>query len=314
MVEKVKVYKNISEVNFVKNAVLTTGTFDGVHLGHQKIINRLNEVANSFDGQSVVLTFYPHPRMVLYADDNDIKLLSTLEEKISLLEKAGVKHLIIHPFDKKFARLSSLEFVRDILVNKLHTKKLVIGYNHQFGRNREGTYEHLKEFGPLYGFGVEEIPAKDVENINVSSTKIREALKAGDVKTAANYLGRLYSVSGKVVEGNKLGRSIGFPTANILVGDENKLLPENGVYAVRVFVNNNWHKGMMNIGYRPTVQIAEKKLEVHLFNFNQSIYNNELNIEFVEKLREEKDFGSLEKLKEQLEKDALTAQKLTEEL
>ncbi|GIK69731.1 MAG: bifunctional riboflavin kinase/FAD synthetase [Bacteroidetes bacterium] len=310
MVEKVKVYRNISEVGFIENAVVTTGTFDGVHLGHQKIIHRLNEVAESVSGQSVVFTFFPHPRMVLYPDDYSLQLLSTLEEKIGLLEKAGVQHLIIHPFDRAFSKLSSIEFVRDVLVNKLRVKKLVIGYNHQFGRNREGTYKHLKEFSPVYGFEVEEIPAKDVDNVNISSTKIREALNKGEVKVASAFLGRPYELSGVVVEGNKLGRTMGFPTANIFVNDKHKMIPADGVYAVRVLLENEQYKGMLNIGFGPTVQFSEKKIEVHLFNFSGDIYNKKVKVEFIEKLRDEKNFGSVEKLKEQLIKDAEIAQKI----
>lgn len=303
-------YRNISEVGFIENAVVTTGTFDGVHLGHQKIIHRLNKVAESISGQSVVFTFFPHPRMVLYPDDYSLQLLCSLEEKIDLLEKAGVQHLIIHPFDKAFSKLSSIEFVRDILVNKLRVKKLVIGYNHQFGRNREGSYEHLKEFGPVYGFEVEEISAEDIADVKISSTKIREALNKGDVKTASAFLGRPYELSGIVVEGNKLGRTLGFPTANIFVNDKHKLIPADGVYAVRVHSENAKHKGMLNIGFSPTIQFSGKKIEVHLFNFSGDIYNKKIKVEFREKLRDEKNFGSIEKLKEQLKKDAEIAQKI----
>ena len=250
-----KVYSSIDEFKHVKNAVVTTGTFDGVHLGHQKIISRLNDVAKAEQGETVLLTFFPHPRMVLFPDDNELKLLSTQSEKIELLEKFGVEHLIIHPFSKDFSRLTSIEFVRNILVNQLGTRKLVIGYNHHFGRNREGSFEHLKEFGPVYGFDVEEIPAKDIDNIEVSSTKIRNALLAGNIPVATSYLGHHYSLSGKVVQGKMNGRTIGFPTANIHVEDSYKLIPKDGVYAVQVIAEGMQYKGMMNIGNLSLIHI-----------------------------------------------------------
>ena len=249
-----KVYTQIEDFRNIKNPVVTTGTFDGVHLGHQKIISRLIDVAKEEQGETVLLTFYPHPRMVLFPDDNELKLLNTQQEKIRLLEKYGIDHLIIHPFTKEFSRLTSVEFVRNILVNSIHTKRLVIGYNHHFGRNREGSFEHLKEFGPVYGFDVEEIPAKDIDHIEISSTKIRQALQAGEVEVAATYLGHTYSVSGKVVQGKQLGRTIGYPTANILMEDKYKLIPADGVYAVKVELNGVMYQGMLNVGNNPTIE------------------------------------------------------------
>ena len=302
-----KVYTSIDQFEKLDNAIVTTGTFDGVHIGHQKIISRLKEIAKLDNGETVLLTFFPHPRVVLFPDNDDLKMLSSEEEKISLLEYYGIDHLIIHPFTKEFSRLGSVEFVRNILVNKIGTKKLVIGYNHHFGRNREGTFEHLKEFGHIYGFNVEEIPAQDIDNVNVSSTKIRNAILAGDIKTASLYLGHLYSLSGIVIEGNKLGRKIGFPTANLFVEHSYKMIPLNGVYAVDVSVSGRKFSGMLNIGNRPTVGITEKTIEVNIFDFDEDIYDQKINVYFKERIRDEVKFPDLNALKDQLTKDKITA-------
>ena len=302
-----KIYNSIEEFGKVKNAVVTTGTFDGVHPGHQKIISRLHEVANEINGETVLLTFYPHPRMVLFPEDNELKLLNTQKEKIALLEKYGVHHLIIHPFTKEFSRLTSVEFVRNILVNKIKTKKLAIGYNHHFGRNREGSFEHLKEFGHLYNFEVEEISAKDIDHIEVSSTKVRHALQTGDIQTADVYLGYNYSLSGMVVEGKKIGRTIGYPTANIQVEDIYKLIPEDGVYAVRVKHQNNTFGGMLNIGNNPTVAGKGRSIEVNIFDFEKEIYNEEITVEFISRLRNEEKFNGLDELKKQLAEDKINS-------
>jgi riboflavin kinase/FMN adenylyltransferase len=299
----VKVYNEISNFKGVQCPVLTTGTFDGVHLGHLRIIKRLQELAVSSGGESVVLTFHPHPRMVLYPDDDSLRLLSTLEEKISLLELAGVQHLIIHPFSREFSRLTSLEFVRNIIVNQIGTRKLVIGYNHHFGRNREGSFEHLKEYGPLYGFDVEEIPAKDVDHVEVSSTKIRKALQEGDILTANAFLGHSYSLEGKVVKGRQLGRELGFPTANIHLADPYKLVPADGIYAVGVHAAGKEWIGMMSIGMNPTVDGKVRTLEVNILNFEKDIYGETIRVSFVKRLRDEVKFSGLEELKEQLYRD-----------
>lgn len=302
-----KVYTDIIDFKNVKNPVVTTGTFDGVHLGHQKIISRLKEAAREENGETVLLTFYPHPRMVLFPDDNDLKLINTQEEKIELLEQYGIDHLIIYPFTKEFSRLTSVEFVRNILVNNIRTKRLVIGYNHHFGRNREGSFEHLKEYGPLYGFEVEEIPAKDIDSIEISSTKIRNALQAGDVKTAASYLGHEFSLTGRVVDGKKIGREIGYPTANIFVEDKYKIIPADGVYAVQVRHDNRLYGGMLNIGNNPTVNGKHTTIEVNIFDFNKDIYEENATIYFLERLRDEVKFGGLEELKAQLAIDKINS-------
>lgn len=308
-----KVYTSLEDFKDVKNPVVTTGTFDGVHLGHQKIISRLKDVAKPTHpsgaeetGETVLLTFYPHPRMVLFPDDNELKLINTQQEKIELLQTYGIDHLIIYPFTKEFSRLTSVEFVRNILVNKIKTKRLVIGYNHHFGRNREGSFEHLKEYGPLYGFDVEEIPAEDIDSIEISSTKIRKALQTGDIKTANAYLGHTYTVSGKVVEGLKLGRTLGYPTANIVVDDVYKLIPGDGIYAVKIKHKEQTYNGMLSIGNNPTVEGKGRSIEVNIFDFNQTIYGDTVTIYFIERLRDEIKFNSLDELKVQLEKDKQT--------
>jgi riboflavin kinase/FMN adenylyltransferase len=298
-----KVYTNIEDFKNVKNPVVTTGMFDGVHIGHQKIINRIREIAKEKNGETVLLTFYPHPRMVLFPDDNDLELINTQQEKIQLLEKYGIDHLIIYPFTKDFSRLSSIEFVRNILVNKINTRWLVIGYNHHFGRNREGSFEHLKEYGPTYGFDVEEIPAQDIDSIEVSSTKIRNALKCGDVKLAASYLGHYYSLNGSVQQGLQLGRQLGYPTANIAIDDKHKLIPSDGIYTVKIKHNGEVYGGMLSVGNNPTVENKGRSIEVNIFNFNKSIYNEEIAVYFIDRLRDEVKFNNLEELKVQLKQD-----------
>lgn len=298
-----KVFRDIDSLTAIKNPVVTTGTFDGVHLGHQKIIARLKEIAQQNNGETLLITFHPHPRLVLFPDDNDLVLLNTQPEKIELLASFGVDNLLIIPFTKEFSRLSSLDFVRTILVNKIKTKKLVIGYNHHFGRNREGSFEHLKEYGPVYGFEVEEIPAIDVDSIEISSTKIRKALMAGQVKKAASYLGHEYALSGTVVKGKQLGRTLGYPTANIEVNDKHKLIPANGIYAVLVKHEDITYKGMMSIGVNPTVGGTKRTIEVNIFDFDKDIYGQTLKIYFKDWLRNEEKFNGLDALVTQLIKD-----------
>lgn len=300
------IYYNINDFKPVNKSVVTTGTFDGVHLGHKVILNRLKEVAKKHGGETLILTFFPHPRMVLYPDQNDLRLLNTIEERISLLKKTGIDHLIIHPFSKEFSRLSSIEFVRDVLVSKLNTHKLVIGYDHHFGRNREGTFEHLQEYGPLYGFDVEEIPAQEIQQINISSTKVRNSLLEGEINAANQFLGYNYFIKGTVVDGDKVGRKIGFPTANIRLNEWYKLVPAKGVYAVKVAIEKSIYNGMLNIGTRPTLNGNEVTIEVNIFNFSDDIYNKEIRIEFIERIRNEQKFEELESLKKQLEIDKQT--------
>jgi len=246
--QEVRIYKGIDELGEFKNSVVTIGTFDGVHKGHQKILSRLNKLADEISGESILFTFYPHPRMVVFPDNHNLKLIQTIDEKIDALEKLGLDNLIIYPFTKAFSRLTAFEFVRDILVEKLKVKTLVIGYDHQFGRNREGDLEFLKETAKIFDFKVEEISAEEVQEVNVSSTKIRQSLLEGDIEKTNGFLGRPFRYSGVVVEGQKIGRTIGFPTANIEIKNQHKILPKDGVYAVRVQIGGALIDGMMNIG------------------------------------------------------------------
>lgn len=296
-----KIYTNLEDFKDVKKPVLTIGTYDGVHLGHQKIIEYLNNKAKKIGGESVVFTFHPHPRMVLHPDDHNLELLQTIDERIDKLSKLGIDHLIVFPFTKEFSRLSAVEFVRDILVNEINIHTLVIGYDHQFGRNREGSKHVLYELAPIYNFNIVEIPAFLKDEIKISSTKIRNALKKGEVQIANKYLGENYSIKGIVVHGDKIGADIGFPTANIQVKEDYKLIPENGVYAVKVFVNDCEFSAMLNIGNRPTISgNGEKRIEVHIFDFNKNIYDSKIKVEFVKRIRNEKTFTNLEELKKQL--------------
>ncbi len=298
-----KIYHSIEEFNGINNSAVTTGTFDGVHSGHQVIIDQLKNAARKINGESILLTFFPHPRMVLYPDDNELRLLNTIDERIEMLEKSGIDHLIVHPFSKEFSRLSSTEFVRDILVNKLNVSKLVIGYDHHFGRNREGSFNHLKELAPVYDFSVEEIPAQEIQQVNISSTKIRTSLINGEINAANQFLGYHYFLNGTVVEGNKMGRKMGFPTANIKVNEWYKLIPAKGVYAVKIKIDCRCFNGMLNIGIRPTLNGNTESIEVNIFNFDEDIYNKELRIEFYEKIRNEEKFDNLSILENQLKKD-----------
>jgi len=305
-----KIYHSIDEIPQIKNAVVTQGTFDGVHAAHHVILNRLKRVATEVEGETVVLTFHPHPRLVLQPSDGSLKLLQTIDEKIEALSDAGIDHLIIIPFTKEFSELTSLEFIRDIIIDKIGTKVLVVGYNHRFGKNREGDHDSLSEYSKLFGFQVEEIPQQEVDSVAVSSTKIRNALSNGDLQTANKYLSRPYRISGVVVHGKQLGRTIGFPTANIRITNSDKLIPPDGVYAVRIFIHNKWYGGMLNSGYRPTVDGFNHAIEVHVFEFNNEIYDVEVRIDFVDKLRSEIKFESVHQLKNQLELDKLQALKI----
>ena len=305
-----KVYQSIEEFKPLAHAVSTIGTFDGVHSGHQKIISRLCEMAGNEKGESVVLTFFPHPRMVLQPDDNNLKMLTTMSERIELLKRSGVDHLIIQPFNKEFSRQSAVEFVRDILVNIIGTKTLVIGYDHHFGRNREGSFKDLEEMAPMYGFRLEEIPKHVINELAVSSTKIRNSLLTGDVKTANRLLGYAFSLTGKVVDGDKIGRTLGFPTANISIAEPYKIIPATGIYAVLVKVEEELHKGMLYIGYRPVVQGKRLSVEVNIFDFNENIYNHTISIMLKARVRDDIHLSSLEELKKKMIEDKLVATKL----
>ena len=297
-----KTYWGLDKFKKLDYGVVTSGTFDGVHFGHQKILERLVESAKNNGGESVILTYWPHPRLVLYPGQ-ELYLLTSIEEKIELLESHNIDHLIILTFTKEFAQLSSEEFIKDILVDKIGTKKLVIGYDHKFGRNRSGSFEELRKDGPIYGFEVEEIPKQMIDNIAVSSTKIRRALMEGNVETAREYLGRPYCLHGVVIEGDRIGRTLNFPTANIEVTFKNKLIPAEGIYAVTVETGNKLYKGMLNIGYRPTFGGTQKRVEVHIIDFDDDIYGNNIGIHFYKKIRAEVRFENIGELKDQLQRD-----------
>lgn len=307
-----KIYDNFNDFQPIPHAVVTIGTFDGVHLGHQKILNRLRVLADQSHGETVLITFWPHPRMVLRPDSHNIRLLSTFEEKSRLLEEFGVDHLVSIPFTKAFSETSSEEFIHHILIEKIRTKVLVIGYDHKFGKGREGGFEHLHANQEKYGFELEEIPREDIDSIGISSTKIRQALEMGDVVSANNFLGRPYTLRGKVIQGRQIGRSIGFPTANIEIADPNKLIPNDGAYIVQTSVDGSTVNGMLNIGHRPTLSGLNKTIEVHLFDFDRSIYGVDIDISFLEFLRPEMKFSGLPELTEQLNRDRIQARKFFE--
>jgi riboflavin kinase/FMN adenylyltransferase len=297
-----KTFQDISSFTPKEKTFVTIGTFDGVHFGHQKILDKLVFEAKKAGKKSVLLTFFPHPRMVLQKDAK-IELINTINERAQLLEKTGLDYLIIHPFSKEFSRTTALEFVRDTLVNKLNISKLIIGYDHHFGKNREGNITQLTEYSDVYDFKVEEIPAQDIDSVSVSSTKIRRALASGNLKTANNYLGYNFMLNGNVINGKQLGGKIGYPTANIDVKETYKLIPKTGVYAVKSTIDKKTVFGMMNIGNRPTVNGSHQTIEVHFFDFNQDLYHQNLTIELIYFLRDEEKFDSIKTLILQLKKD-----------
>ena len=297
--------ENLKDYNSTKPSVLTIGTFDGVHIGHKKIINQLTSISSKNNLISILLSFFPHPKMVLQ-NDNELKLINTIQEKEGLLNSLNLDYLIIKEFTKEFSRLSALEFVRDILVNKLNAKHIIIGYDHHFGRNRTANIEQLKEFGELYDFKVTEILAQDIDDIAISSTKIRKALINGEIRLANKFLGYNFFFSGDVVHGNNIGKTISFPTANIKIDAPYKLVPKNGVYIVKTIIDNQITFGMMNIGYNPTFNGKQKSIEIHFINFNKNIYHKNLTIEMISRIRNEIKFNTVEDLKKQLEQDKLS--------
>lgn len=298
-----KIYHSFDEYKKVKKPVLTVGTFDGVHYGHQKIIERLKDAARQLGGETVLLTFFPHPRMILHPEDTSLKLINTIEEKAALLEKAGIDHLMVIPFTRDFSNLSSSEFIEEILVNTIGVKKLIIGYDHQFGKNREGDLRDLKENGPKYGFEVEEIPEQDVNDVAVSSSKIRQALQSGDIATANQYLGYPFFIRGKVVKGDQLGKKLGYPTANLYLEETYKLVPADGIYAVHVWYNGREHEGLLYIGHRPTLNGMTHNVEAHIFDFDRELYHEQLQVDLLHFIRDDMKFESLEALIAQMDRD-----------
>lgn len=300
-----RVFQGFEHLHEIKNPVLTIGTFDGVHVGHQKIIQQLNEEAKKIGGESVLFTFYPHPRMVLYPESHGLKLIQTQVEKVDKLRRMGLQNLIVYPFTKEFSRISAIDFVRDFLVNQLGVKKLVIGYDHQFGKNREGSIHFLREVCDTYGFEVIEIDAQEVDDVNVSSTKIRNAILEGDMQKAQLFLGEPYELFGKVVQGASLGRQLGFPTANLDVESDIKLIPKTGVYAVNVLLEDDMiYEGMMNIGSRPTIHAEGAiSMEIYLFDFSGDLYGQKITVQLLSRFRDEIRFDSIDALKDQLKRD-----------
>jgi riboflavin kinase / FMN adenylyltransferase len=302
------ILKTITSLNdFYSTAktIITIGSFDGVHIGHQKIIEKLIANAASLSCESLVLTFFPHPKTVLNPTVG-IQSLNTIDEKINLLQKTGLQNLVIHPFDKNFSDLSAEDFVKKILVDKFNIRKIIIGYDHRFGKNRAANVEDLIQFGQKYNFEIEQIPAQEIDAVAVSST-IRTALLAGDIELANQFLGYNYMLTGTIVQGKQLGRTIGFPTANLQIDADYKLIPKTGVYIVQSFIDNALVFGMMNIGFNPTVGGQNLSTEIHLFDFNTDLYNKKILVSVLSKIREEHKFDSIELLKNQLKNDKIFA-------
>jgi riboflavin kinase/FMN adenylyltransferase len=297
-----KIYQSLNEFIPTKKTIVTLGTFDGVHLGHNVILDKICNIAKQENLESVLLTFFPHPRLIV-SNDSEIKMLNTMAEKAMLLEQKGIQNFIIHPFDKLFSELSPREFVEQVLIKQLNIHKIIIGYDHKFGKNRAADFNDLIAFGKEFGFEVEEISAKQVNEVSVSSTKIRNSLLEGNISLANAYLGYSYMLSGIVLKGNQLGRTIGFPTANIEIPENYKLIPKNGVYIVTAIVNKKTIFGMMNIGVKPTLGENLLSIEVHLLQFSEDIYGQEIQVNVIERLRDEQKFESFESLKSQLEID-----------
>jgi len=298
-----KTYHHFSEFKKLDNAVATIGTFDGVHFGHQKIIKRLCELAKSTGGESVILTFFPHPRMIIDPENQDLKLINTVAEKIAILAELGVDHLIITPFTRDFSNLNPAEYIKNILVDTIGIKQLIVGYDHRFGKDRKGGMQELEMFSKQFDYQIEEIAKQDVDDVAVSSTKIRKALLNGEVALAASYLGYHFSLHGRVIKGDKIGRTIGFPTANIFLEETYKLIPSDGIYAVTVDMGTESYKGMAYIGQRPTINGMTRNIEVNIFDFNKEIYGQYITMTFLEFLRHDVKFTGLEALKIQLQKD-----------
>lgn len=301
--QALKIYHHLSDFEKLNNAVATIGTFDGVHFGHRKIISRLVETAKATCGETVILTFFPHPRLIIDPENQDLKMITTINEKAAILESLGVDHLIITPFTRDFSNLSPDEYINDVLVGTIGIKHIIVGYDHRFGKDRKGCMQDLIAAGKVQGFEVEEIPEQDIHDVAVSSTQIRKALLSGDVALASSFLGYDFSLHGRVIKGDKIGRTIGFPTANLFVEESYKLIPSDGIYAVTVSLNGETFKGMAYIGQRPTINGMTRNIEVNIFDFNQEIYGQDITMTFMEFLRHDVKFTGLEALKLQLQQD-----------
>lgn len=309
-----KVHTDFSSYIDIKNPVVTVGTFDGVHLGHQKILNRIKKIASSVNGETVLLTFHPHPRKVLF-NDNTVKLIHTLNEKIQVLEKKGLDHLVIYPFTRSFSTYSAQKYVEELIVNKLKTHTLVIGYDHHFGNDRKGNIELLDKLKDKYHYNLEEISVHEIDEIKVSSTKVRNAIYSGDIHLVPNYTGYPFHFSGIIIKGDGIGKTINYPTANISLSSQEKIIPNKGVYAVKCELKNKKHcHGIMNIGNRPTIGINQNEsIEIHLFDFNKNIYGETLKVDVIKKIREEIKFKNIEALKTQIAKDCVKATQILSE-
>ncbi len=305
-----KVYHHIDDFVKLDNAVVTIGTFDGVHTGHRKIITDLKQLAAETGGETVLLTFFPHPRMILHPEDESIKMINTIDEKAEMLEELGIDHLIITPFSRDFSNQSPEEYIREVLVNKIGTKKIVIGYDHRFGKDRQGGLADLQRLGPVYGFDVVEIPEQDIYEVAISSTRVREALLNGAIELAHTFLSYPFFITGRVVRGDQLGRTIGYPTANIVISEKYKLVPLDGIFAVRVKIDGEIYDGMAYIGTRPTINGTRRNIEVNIFDFDREIYNQQIRMEFYNFVRDDMKFDSLDELKEQIRKDKLDVEAL----
>lgn len=301
-----KIFQSINDFKSEKKTILTLGTFDGVHIGHRKILEKITQSTENGQFESLVLTFFPHPRIVLHGA-SEVKLLNTIDEKIGLLEKLDVQNLIIHPFDETFSKLTAEEFVKTILVEKLQIQKIIIGHDHRFGRNRTADINDLILFGKQYHFEVEQISAQEIDAVSISSTKIRKALNEGNMTLSNEYLGYDYFLTGIIAKGKQLGRTIGFPTANLKIEENYKLIPRNGAYIVKSIIDTKTVYGMMNIGYNPTVAGENLSIEIHYFDFDAAIYDQKITVSILKYLRSEQKFGSVDLLKEQLNKDRQTA-------
>ena len=305
-----KIYHSIDEFTRLKNAVVTIGTFDGVHVGHRKIISGIKELAESTGSETVLLTFFPHPRMILHPEDESIKLINTIAEKAELLEQLGIDHLIITPFSRDFSNQSAEEYVRDVLVNKIGTKKIVIGYDHRFGKDRQGGLDDLLRLGPVYGFDVVEIPEQDINEVAISSTRIRSALLNGEIELANTCLGYPFFITGRIVRGDQIGRQLGYPTANIVIPETYKLIPSDGIFAAKVKIEGVKYGGMAYIGTRPTINGTRRNIEVNIFDFGKEIYNQQVSMEFHNFVRGDMKFVSLDELKAQIARDKVEVEKL----
>lgn len=301
-----KIHNGFDSFKKLSKAVVTTGTFDGVHLGHRKILNSLINIGKSTNSETVLVTFFPHPRIVLFPDQ-ELKLINTMNENIALFKSYDIDHVIFQPFDKDFSRITSLEYIRDILIHKIGLTELVVGFNHHFGRNREGSHRNLQEYADLYEFNIHEIDPYNLDSISISSTKIRNAIKSGDIGLANNYLGYGFHMSGLVIKGKGVGSDLGFPTANININDKNKILPKEGVYAVNVLHDECQYRGMLNIGKNPTFGDNKLSIELNIFEFNKNIYGELIKIKFISRIRNEKKFKSIDDLKYQLSIDKIAS-------